>query len=81
MTDKSKRPDQPFITSTTEYEKGTNCIKKLVTTAIGYHYFLSKYELHNTLRILASIYRFINNSRKVKKSGPLTTEVSYKTIL
>ena len=26
------------------------------------------------LRILAWIYRFFNNSRKVKKSGPLTTE-------
>ena len=26
------------------------------------------------MRILAWIYRFINNSRKVKKSGPLTTE-------
>ena len=36
-----------------------------------YHYVLSKFELHKTLRILAWIYRFI---RTVKKSGPLTTE-------
>ena len=33
---------------------------------------MSKYELHKILRILAWIYRFSNNSKKVKKSGPLT---------
>ena len=55
-------------------------IKELVTTVIQsneiseYHYLLSRYELHKTLRISARIYRFINNSRKVKKSGPLTIE-------
>ena len=76
MPDKTKWPDQLFITSTTESEKETNCIKELVTTAIQsnqkseYSYLLSRYELHKTLRILAWIYRFINNSRKVKKSGP-----------
>ena len=76
MPDKTKWPDQLFITSTTESEKETKCIKELVTTAIQsnqkseYSYLLSRYELHKTLRILAWIYRFINNSRKVKKSGP-----------
>ena len=80
LLDKTKWPDHPFITFTTESEKETKCIKELVTTAIQsnetseYHYLLSKYELHKTLRILAWIYRFMNNSRKVKKSGPLTTE-------
>ena len=80
MPDKTKWPDQLFITSTAETEKETKCIKELVTTAIQnnqkseYNYLLSKYELHKTLRILAGIYRFINNSRKVKKSDPLTTE-------
>ena len=64
----------------TEPEKETKCIKELVTTAIQsnqkseYDYLLAKYELHNTLRILTRIYRFFINSRKVKKSCPLTTE-------
>ena len=80
LQDKTKWPDQPFITSTTEPEKETKCIKELVTTAIQsnqkseYDYLLAKYELHNTLRILTRIYRFFINSRKVKKSCPLTTE-------
>ena len=80
MPDKTKWPDQPFITSTIESEKETKCIKELVTTVIEsnqkseYNYLLSKHELHKNLRILAWIYRFINNSRKVKKSSPLTTE-------
>ena len=34
---------------------------------------LHKFDLHKTLRISAWILRFINNCRKNKKSGPLTT--------
>ena len=55
-------------------------IKELVATVIQsnqrseHNYLLSKYELLKTLRILAWIYRFINNSRKVIKSGPLTSK-------
>ena len=77
---KTKWPSQTFITSTIESEKETKCVKELVTTAIKsnqkseYNDLSSKYELHKTLRILGWMYRFINNSRKVKKSGPLTTE-------
>ena len=79
MPEKHKWQDKPYITSTTEPEKETKRIKELVTTAIQcnetseYHYLLSKYKLRKTLRILACIYRFSNNSRNVKKSGLLTT--------
>ena len=34
LPDKTKWPDQPFITSTTESEKETKCIKELLTTAV-----------------------------------------------
>ena len=34
LHDKSKWPGQSFITSTTDSEKETKCIKELVTTAI-----------------------------------------------
>ena len=34
---------------------------------------LHKFDLHKALRISAWILRFINNCRKNKKSGPLTT--------
>ena len=79
LPDKTKWPDQPFITSTTGSDKESKCIKELVTTAIQsnqkseYNYLLSKYDLHKTFRTLAWVYWFINNSRKVKKSGPLAT--------
>ena len=47
LPEKTKWPDQPLITSTTESEKETKCIDKLVTTAIQsnqkseYNYLLS----------------------------------------
>ena len=34
LPDNTKWPHQPFITSTTEYEKETKCIKELLTTAV-----------------------------------------------
>ena len=80
LPDKTKWPNQPLITSATESEKKTKRIKELVAIVIQsnqrseYNYLLSKYELLKTLRILAWIYRFINNSRKVIKSGPLTSK-------
>ena len=67
LPEKAKWPDQPFITSTTESEKETKCIKGLVTIAIQsngiseYHYLLSKYKLNKILRILVWIHRFVNN--------------------
>ena len=72
LPNKTKWPDQPFITSTTDSEKETKCIKELVTTAFQsnqkseYNYLLSKYELHKTLRILAWIFRFINIAERLR---------------
>ena len=80
LPDKTKWPNQPLLTSATESEKKNKRIKELVATVIQsnqrseHNYLLSKYELLKTLRILAWIYRFINNSRKVIKSGPLTSK-------
>ena len=54
LPDKTKWPDQPFITSTTGSDKESKCIKELVTSAIQsnqkseYNYLLSKYDLHKT---------------------------------
>ena len=84
MQNKTKWPDQSFVTSTTESEKETKYIKEIVTKTIPYneiseyHHLLSKYEFHKTLRILAWINGFINNSRKAKNLGPLITERSRK---
>ena len=80
LPDKTKWPDQTFITSTTDSEKETKHVKELVTKSIQSNqksecnYLISKHKLHKTLTILAWIYGFINNRRKVKKSGPLTTD-------
>ena len=80
LPDKTKWPDQTFITSTTASEKETKHVKELVTKTIQSNqksecnYLISKHDLHKTLAILAWIYGFINNRRKVKKSGPLTTD-------
>ena len=80
MPDKTKGLDQPFITSSTESEKETECIKELATRTIQcndiseYHYLLWKHKFRKTLRILARINGFINNSSKDKKSRILITE-------
>ena len=38
-----------------------------------FYFLLDKYELHKVLRVSVWITRFINNCRKIKKKGPLTT--------
>ena len=86
MPDKTKWPDQAFVTSSTESEKETKCIKELATKSIQYNeiseyfYLLSKYKFHKILKILAWINGFINNCRKAKKSGLLTTEEIEKSL-
>ena len=71
LPDKAKWPDQPFITSTTESEKETKCIRELVITAIQSNeirisWSIIKVQVTQNLRILAWIRRFINNSKTLR---------------
>ena len=73
-------PRQPDIKPSVESEKEVKISKEhksiVITTVEIQHDFdllLHKFDLHKALRISAWSLRFINNCRKNKKSGPLTT--------
>ena len=77
---KENWPRQPDIKPSEESEKEVKFSKEhksvvFRTVAIqdDFDLILHKFDLHKALRISAQILRFINNCRKNKKSGPLTT--------
>ena len=77
---KENWPRQPDIKPSEESEKEVEISKEhkyIVFTTVAiqddFDLILHKFDLHKTLRISAWILRFINNCRKNKKSGPLTT--------
>ena len=77
---KENWPRQPNTKPSVESEKEVKISKEhksIVITIVeiqdDFDLILDKFNLHKVLRISAWIQRFINNCRKNKKSGPLTT--------
>ena len=84
LTEPENWPDQPYISPTIESEKESKLIKEVLATTTektdDYHMTLSKHQLHKTLRVTAWISRFINNCRKIKRTGPLKVEEIQKQL-
>ena len=79
-------PPQPNITSD-ESEKEAKAIKTLLANSIAIDYeehecdrLLLKHSLWKFFRITCWISRFINNCRRTKTKGPLTTEETNKQL-
>ena len=71
------KPAQPDIGPTAESQQECKIISELMAATKEaldmFDNFLAKYEFWKFLRITSWIFRFLNNCRKTKQSGPLTT--------
>ena len=80
-------PPQPNIKASEESEKKAKAIKTVLATSIAIEHeedeiyrLLLKYNLWKFIRITCWISRFINNCRRTKTMGPLTTEETTKAL-
>ena len=73
----AKWPVQPYIGPIAELQQECKTIPEVMTLTVEavdmFDKLLAKYEFCKFLRITSWIFRFLNNCRRTKQSGPLTT--------